>query len=70
MQNALIDVAITAFCIQTALVSASRATGDHDVYGCVCGQHIFPLPRHKVTSPGVVRDAIGRLTCLPEGWLQ
>jgi hypothetical protein len=23
-----------------------------------------------MTSPGVVRDAIGRLTCLPEGCLQ
>ena len=47
-----------------------RSTGDHDVYGCACGQHIFPLPRHKVISPGVVRDAIKRLVCLPEGWLQ
>ena len=28
------------------------------------------LPRHKMTSPGVVRDAIRRLTFLPEGWLQ
>lgn len=27
-------------------------------------------PRHKTTSPGVVRSTMKRMTCLPEGWLQ
>lgn len=47
-----------------------RNKGGHEVWGCPCGQHSFPLPNHTITSPGVVRDAVRRLTCLPEGWLQ
>lgn len=50
--------------------STIRQTGDHEVFGCPCGQHIFPLPRHRIISPGVVRDGMKRLACLPKGWLQ
>jgi hypothetical protein len=28
------------------------------------------IPRHNIISPGVVRDTINRMECLPEGWLQ
>lgn len=47
-----------------------RNKGGHEVWGCPCGQHRFALPNHTVTSPGVVRDAVRKLACLPEGWLQ
>jgi hypothetical protein len=60
--------------IETALRAQDchvlRDRGDHTVWGCPCGRHQFPLPRHTVTSPGVVRKAIKMLACLPEGWLQ
>jgi hypothetical protein len=44
--------------------------GPHSKWGCPCGKHVFPLPRHKEVSPGVVDDAIDKLPCLPEGWLK
>lgn len=47
-----------------------RNRGGHEVWGCPCGSHTFALPNHPTTSPGVVRNAIKRLACLPEGWLQ
>ena len=28
------------------------------------------IPRHTTFTPGVVRDTIRRLACLPKGWLQ
>jgi hypothetical protein len=28
------------------------------------------IPDKRIVSPGVVRDAIAKLACLPEGWLQ
>ena len=47
-----------------------RDRGPHTKWGCPCGEHTVPVPRHTVISPGVVRDVIKRLVCLPEGWLQ
>ena len=47
-----------------------RTKGAHDVWGCPCGCHQAPLPRHKDISPGVVRSISNTLSCLPEGWLQ
>lgn len=44
--------------------------GDHRVWYCPCGQHMVVTPRARVTSPGVVRDVIKRMSCLPKGWLQ
>lgn len=60
--------------VETALNAQNcrvlRNRGDHVVYACPCGQHQFQLPKHNRTSPGVVRDAIQKLACLPKGWLQ
>jgi hypothetical protein len=44
--------------------------GDHTKWGCRCGAHTAPVPRHLNISPGVVRDIIRRMECLEEGWLQ
>jgi hypothetical protein len=44
--------------------------GDHDKWACPCGRHTANIPRHRVVSPGVVRDTIQRMACLPKGWLQ
>ena len=49
--------------------SLLRSTGGHDVYGCPCGQHMAPLPRHREISPGVVKSIGKLMACLPEGWL-
>ena len=43
--------------------------GPHSKWLCPCGKHVFPLPRHKDVSPGVVDDAAAKLPCLPKGWL-
>ncbi len=47
-----------------------RDTGRHTRWGCPCLQHTADVPRHRDISPGVVRDIIKRMECLPEGWLQ
>lgn len=47
-----------------------RDKGGHQVWGCPCGGHQAPLPRHTMISPGVVRSLSKLLVCLPEGWLQ
>jgi hypothetical protein len=45
--------------------------GDHDVWECDCGEHHEAvLADTREISPGVIRDTIRRLSCLPEGWLQ
>lgn len=46
-------------------------TGPHTTWQCTCGQqHTADIPRHTDISPGVIRDTIDRLKCLPKGWLQ
>ena len=45
-------------------------TGNHTKWVCPCGQHSASIPRHNVTSPGVITSTIKRMACLPEGWLQ
>ena len=47
-----------------------RDTGRHTVWVCPCGVHTADIPRHNIISPGVVRDTINRMECLPKGWLQ
>ena len=43
--------------------------GDHEVWTCGCGEgHSVALVRQKQISPGVMRQAVDRLTCLPKGW--
>ena len=44
--------------------------GNHTKWMCPCGKHSANIPQHRVVSPGVVRDTIKRLDCLPKGWLQ
>lgn len=45
--------------------------GRHEKWGCPCGKHQYPLAAsHIRTSPGLIRDAIRKLECLPTGWLQ
>jgi hypothetical protein len=47
-----------------------RGKGDHVKWYCQCGQHMAVIPDKPVVSPGVVRDTIAKLACLPEGWLR
>ncbi|PZR55237.1 type II toxin-antitoxin system HicA family toxin [Xylanimonas oleitrophica] len=47
-----------------------REGGRHTVYGCPCGKHTAPLPRHGDVTAGVVRSIQKQMACLPEGWLQ
>lgn len=48
-----------------------RTRGSHEVWACPCGRHRAAIAPHKgIVSPGVVRDTIKKLECLPEGWLQ
>lgn len=42
--------------------------GPHAKWGCPCGEHSAVIPRHRGISPGVVRDTVRRMACLPEGW--
>lgn len=58
-----------------AALHANRCTvvsdkGEHTKWGCPCGVHTAPVPRHRTISPGVVRDIQRRMQCLGEGWLQ
>lgn len=49
----------------------SRAgKGDHVVWYCPCGQHMAVAVNNRLMSPGVVRDVVAKLACLPEGWLR
>lgn len=41
----------------------------HSVWRCPCGQHSTAVPRHTVISPGVLRNLVRDLACLPKGWL-
>ena len=45
-------------------------SGPHTKWGCPCGRHTAPVPRHTIVSPGVVRDIRRRMECLEKGWLQ
>jgi hypothetical protein len=37
---------------------------------CPCGEHMAVVTEARIVSPGIERDTIAKLTCLPEGWLQ
>jgi hypothetical protein len=43
----------------------------HEKWVCPCKEsHTTAVPRHRQISPGVRRNIIDDLKCLPEGWLQ
>lgn len=46
------------------------AKGDHVAWYCPCGAHMAVAVKSRVVSPGVVRDVVSKLVCLPEGWLR
>ena len=60
--------------IQRALTRSGctqvRDDGIHTRWSCPCGKHATAVPRHRDISPGVVRNLIRDLDCLPKGWLQ
>jgi hypothetical protein len=47
-----------------------QGKGDHIKWYCPCGKHLAVVTLARTVSPGVVRDTIAKLTCLPEGRLQ
>lgn len=48
-----------------------RTRGSHRIWTCPCGKHRASIaPQKGIVSPGVVRDTVKQMTCLPEGWLQ
>ncbi len=59
MAKALTDVGCTA----------RPGKGDHEKWFCPCGRHKTVITKPGNVSPGVVRQAVQRLSCLPEGWL-
>lgn len=50
--------------------TAKPGKGDHEKWYCPCGQHMTVLTRPGMVSPGLIRQALDRLACLPKGWLQ
>jgi hypothetical protein len=44
--------------------------GDHQKWSCPCGKHMGVVVEARIVSPGVVRDTIKKLACLPKGWLE
>lgn len=55
--------------LQAQGCTSRQGKGSHVVWYCPCGKHVVPVPTHREVSPGVVRDIIAKLDCLPEGWL-
>ena len=49
---------------------AARLGRDHQKWYCPCGKHMAVIVEARIVSPGIVRDTVKKLACLPEGWLQ
>lgn len=47
-----------------------QGKGDHEKWYCPDGDHMVPIPHSQQISPGVLRDVVRKLACLPEGWLR
>lgn len=47
-----------------------RDTGGHTVFGCLCGEHRAPVPRHGTITAGVASSIGKQMAYLEEGWLQ
>ena len=50
--------------------SLKSTRGSHEKWICPCGRHQVTIVHTPTVSPGVVRDAIKSMACLPEEWLQ
>jgi hypothetical protein len=50
--------------------TAEPGKGDHEKWTCPCGKHIAVVIKPGDVSPGLIRQAIQRMPCLPKGWLQ
>lgn len=47
-----------------------QGKGDHEKWFCPCGKHQTVMTQSRIVSPGVIRNVIQQMACLPEGWLQ
>jgi len=56
--------------MRTLGCTSRQGKGDHEVWTCPCGKHRTSITRTREVSPGLVRQTIQRLECLPKGWLQ
>ncbi len=50
--------------------TSAQGKGDHEKWTCPCGQHMTVVTKPGTVSPGLIRQAIQQMTCLPQGWLQ
>lgn len=48
--------------------TSRQGKGDHEMWLCPCGKHSTPITQTREVSPGLVRQAIDRLACLPKEW--
>lgn len=48
--------------------TSKQGRGDHEKWYCPCGQHMGVIVQDTEISPGVVRDTVKKLNCLPKGW--
>jgi len=55
--------------LSAAGCTAKQGKGDHEKWFCPCGQHMTVITKPGIVSPGLVRQAVQRLSCLPKGWL-
>ena len=56
--------------LQANRCTPKEGKGDHIKWYCPCGKHMAVITEARIVSPGVVRDTIAKLACLPKGWLQ
>lgn len=54
--------------LRAAGCTSRQGKGDHEKWSCPCGKHMTVVTQTREVSPGLVRQAIQRLSCLPEGW--
>lgn len=48
-----------------------REGASHSLFICDCPMaHKAAVPRHRLISPGVVRDIQSQIACAGKGWLQ
>lgn len=62
---------VVAKALRTNGCTSAPGKGDHEKWTCSCGRnHMAVIVKTNAISPGVIRDTIKKLACLPEGWLQ